>query len=111
MPPTLGQFNQLIYQDNILRGGGPSIANRKASRRLLQTRSSVPSVASESHTLPPSRSHLPSHRAPSDADARQPAPPFADLLDSAPPVAEPPPAPTRQPRSGRADQPKRTDDR
>jgi len=76
-------------------------------------RSSVPRVAAEAQTILPSRPNLPNARAYSNADSRD-ARPFADLLDSPPPAAEPPSAPqtarTERPeRPDRADQPKPAD--
>jgi flagellar hook-length control protein FliK len=76
-------------------------------------RSSVPRVAAEAQTVLPSRPPLPSARAYSNADSTD-ARPFADLLDSPPLAAEPPPAPqtarTERPeRPDRADQPKPAD--
>jgi flagellar hook-length control protein FliK len=76
-------------------------------------RSSVPRVAAEAQTILPSRPNLSSARATSNADSRD-ARPFADLLDSPPPAAEPPSAPqtarTERPeRPDRADQPKPAD--
>jgi flagellar hook-length control protein FliK len=76
-------------------------------------RFSVSRVAAEAQTVLPSRPPLPIARATSNADSRD-ARPFADLLDSPPPAAEPPPAPqaarTERPeRPNRADQPKPAD--
>jgi len=66
----------------------------------------VPSVASESHAVLPSRPHSPNPRNHSVPDARQPATPFDDLLDSAAPKAEPPRRQAKSERPERADQPK-----
>jgi flagellar hook-length control protein FliK len=73
-------------------------------------RFSVPRVAAEAQIVLPSRPPLPSARAHSDADAS----PFADLLDSPAPAAEPAPAPRtarpeRPERPDRADQPQTAD--
>ena len=73
----------------------------------------MPRVAAEAQTILPSRPNLPNARAYSNADSRD-ARPFADLLDSPPPAAEPPSAPqtarTERPeRPDRADQPKPAD--
>ena len=74
-------------------------------------RSSVPPVASEPHNLLPSRSHLPSARG--NADVREAATPFANLLDSPMPAADQPATrqsrSVRPERSDRADQPKAQD--
>jgi flagellar hook-length control protein FliK len=67
-------------------------------------RSAVPSVASDSPAVPPSRSPLPSLRNAADPNRNEPATPFADLLDSATPAPEPPPP------QARADRPDRTPD-
>ena len=73
----------------------------------------MPRVAAEAQAILPSRPNLPIARAYSNADFRD-ARPFADLLDSPPPAAEPPSAPqtarTERPeRPDRADQPKPAD--
>lgn len=68
----------------------------------------MPSVA-EAQTVLPSRPNLPSPRASSNADAGN-STPFADLLDSQAPAAEPPPpAPQTARPPDRADQPKPAD--
>lgn len=74
----------------------------------------MPRVAAEAQTVLPSRPHLPSARAYSNADSRDAHHPFADLLDSPPPAAKPPSVPqtarTERPeRPDRADQPKPAD--
>jgi hypothetical protein len=66
----------------------------------------VPSVASDPHAVLPSRSHSPGPRNHA-AERSEPATPFAELLDSAAPPAEPPPP---APRSKRADRPERNDE-
>lgn len=76
----------------------------------------MPRVASESPAVLPSRPALPSVRAHSNADSREAASPFSELLDSATPAAEPPPAPPqarsdRPERPDRADRPKPANDR
>ena len=71
------------------------------------------SVAAEAPSVLPSRPPLPSARTYSSADSRN-ASPFADLLDTQAPAAEPPPQAARTDRPAppdRADQPKPTDDR
>ena len=67
-------------------------------------RFSVPRVAAEAQTVLPTRFPLPSARAQANADAG----PFADLLDSPPPAAEPAPPP-RTVRTERPEQPDRAD--
>lgn len=66
----------------------------------------MPSVASDPHAVLPSRSHSPGPRNHA-AERSEPATPFAELLDSAAPPAEPPPP---APRSKRADRPERNDE-
>ena len=72
-------------------------------------RSAVPSVASDSPAVPPSRSPLPSLRNTADPSRDEPATPFADLLDSATAAPEPPPRYAPQPRADRDDPPKAAD--
>ncbi len=65
----------------------------------------MPSVASESHPVPPSRPHSPHPRSHSGPDARQQATPFDDLLDSSAPASDPPPSR----RQARSERPERAD--
>ena len=65
----------------------------------------MPSVAAEAQAVLPSRPNLPSARAYSNADSGN-ATPFADLLDSPPPAAEPPPAP----QTARTERPERSEE-
>ena len=74
----------------------------------------MPSVASDSHSVLPTRPRLPNPT--SQTESRDPATPFGDLLDSAAPQPKSPPRPRearsdRPERSDRADQPRPKDDR
>ena len=70
----------------------------------------MPSVASDSPAVPPSRSPLPSLRNAADPNRNEPATPFAELLDSATPAPEPSPPPARADRPDRShDAPSRDD--
>jgi flagellar hook-length control protein FliK len=69
----------------------------------------VPSVASDPNVILPARAHSsqnsPMTRSPSEAASREPAPPFAALLDSAGQADNPPPRPERTGRLDRANRP------
>jgi chemotaxis protein MotD len=74
----------------------------------------VPSVASEVQNVLTARAQLPSNRSLGDTEARQPAIPFADLLDGGAPAGDPPPRPARSDRAdrtSRSDTSNATDDR
>jgi flagellar hook-length control protein FliK len=88
----------------------------KSRHRFAKARSPVSSVASEARPVLPPRPHSPSVRSHPEPDAREPATPFAELLDGAAPAAEPPPVhrqarSERPERADRAEQPKSKDDR
>jgi hypothetical protein len=66
----------------------------------------VPSVASEPYAVLPPRPLTPSARSLPEPDAREPAAPFAELLDSAAPAAPPAPRQALTERTERNDPPK-----
>lgn len=68
----------------------------------------MPSVASEVQNTFTARAQFPGHRSLGDTEARQPATPFAELLDNAAPTGNPPSAP-RPARSDHADRTDRPD--
>src|SRR5262245_3268953 len=73
----------------------------KQLRQLCRARSNVPSVASENSAIQHTRHHQ-SNRSRTDGADREPASPFAELLDSAAPANDLPPAP-RNARAERSD--------